>query len=534
MNEYLNDYSSDLKKYINDNVEKIKNNKLNDFEIKSILEKVWKEILTVRKYEIYFIQQLNFMYNDKDRLLGIIKNFITLNINDIPLLNVLKSNNLSLKSVVKWYKINKCNEVLIHVFLLQSLYNLPSNLKNNVFIHIVSIAEKEGYYIIGILMLDEKLEFTRYRNDNIIVATLFRLCRKINDYSLVNKLILIYPDIINKKNFNLQYELVYYYDVINDAKRLKQTLDVVKELSKNKLPIAKTLYNFYLKFDMMDEANEIKKHIDNFSLEGEKIKWNQETIDALQEIVDELIRQRGNTIHLLAMNNLLRGFSHELGQPVTAIRYSIQVYQMMHKQKNEENKEIFSLLEKIIAQTDRINRLLARFNPIVSSKSNKTSFRIIERIRAFVTDMELRLVNAHGHIAVIISGDENLGLYGDPVQFDQIIGNLIVNSLDAMINIANGIIKINVRKHKNNVFITFEDNGVGIKEGDQNRIFEPFFSSKISIEGSGSGLGLFLVQNILRFYNGSIYLDKKCNKGAKFIIMIPDKQEVHYESGISS
>ena len=111
------------------------------------------------------------------------------------------------------------------------------------------------------------------------------------------------------------------------------------------MPISRTLFKLYVKYNMLDKAKE----------ETEAVVW-----DRLRTLVSE----QEHTRQLLAMSELIKGFSHELGQPITNIRYAIQLYYRKNRKleiniSNEEKE----LLDSILRQTERVGKLLNRSSP---------------------------------------------------------------------------------------------------------------------------------------------------------------------------
>ncbi len=132
----------------------------------------------------------------------------------------------------------------------------------------------------------------------------------------------------------------------------------------------------------------------------------------------------------------------------------------------------------------------------------------------------------------------------DPVQFSQVIVNLVVNAKDAMNG--KGELKISTHTEKLNapyqfgadtisegefVVINVTDTGCGIEKENLSRIFEPFFSTKENIVGSGTGLGLATVYGIIRQTEGFIKVDSVVGKGTTFSIYLPrfDKRDEETE-----
>jgi len=113
-------------------------------------------------------------------------------------------------------------------------------------------------------------------------------------------------------------------------------------------------------------------------------------------------------------------------------------------------------------------------------------------------------------------------------QLEEVFFNLIDNAYDAtrerkeVLKEENykGKIVISAAPREDNLRITFEDNGIGIKDKDKNKLFTPFFTTKASSR-KGTGLGLYVIQKIIGFHEGTISIDSVYGKGTKFEITLP-------------
>jgi signal transduction histidine kinase len=95
---------------------------------------------------------------------------------------------------------------------------------------------------------------------------------------------------------------------------------------------------------------------------------------------------------------------------------------------------------------------------------------------------------------------------------------LVKNAIQAIPDQQNSkSIVVRVEQNQKNVLITVKDNGIGIKEMDQNRIFEPKFTTK----NSGMGLGLSIIKNIIENYKGSITFESQYGQGTTFTVSLP-------------
>lgn len=418
----------------------------------------------------------------------------------------------------------------IYILMFQILQNVHDFSTKEVDKYVASVMERYDAYAQAIQLVSDVL---KYDTDEVAVRTLFRLCRKVSDYAKAEEYFENHPETLNKGNFNIQYELVYYYDFIGDEQGVLRALNQIKRSAEGSIPISRTLYNFYLRFGMIDEAAEQRKHTEKLigdrkgtPRKSEKgIEQEKESEEAVWMKMKDLISEQEHNRQLMAMKELLKVFSHELGQPVTNIRYTVQLYQMKLELQKSNQDEIEELLNSILKQTVRIKQLLNRFSPIVSSKSVKSEFFVRDRIRCILEELESRL--KAGNIETQVEASEKLFLEGDAIQFDQVFYNLIANSIEAMKDQDKGKIRITVKdNNRNEIVIVFTDNGPGVSPNISKKIFEPFYSTKDKNTGEGGeGLGLFIVWNILKMYGGKIRIDETYHDGAKFLINIPGKKE---------
>jgi signal transduction histidine kinase len=103
----------------------------------------------------------------------------------------------------------------------------------------------------------------------------------------------------------------------------------------------------------------------------------------------------------------------------------------------------------------------------------------------------------------------------DPTQIQQVLVNLIKNAMQAMTR--GGTLSLQTGEGEDGVWVSVSDNGAGIPADQLNRIFEPFFTTR----KKGSGLGLMIVQRIVRAHGGRIELESQVSRGTTFRIWLP-------------
>ena len=419
-------------------------------------------------------------------------------------------------------------ELYVFYFVLtMEVKRRNSELNINNYKIVVSSMEKNKFYVLGIYITTEMLKST---TDGVVIRTLLRLCRYSGDYSAADIYLTNNPNIPLKGDFNIQYELVYYYKNKNDFINLKKSLEKIRLSAKSSIPISKTLYNFYLQFEMLEEASII---IDNMEMlkQQEKAKRQEKALKKGEDTAEEtdegvwnklrnIVSEQEHNRQLIATKDLIKGFSHELGQPLTNIRYDISYYYMRKELNLTNESDIDDTLKNVLRQIERIDKLIKRFSPIFSSKSEEMSFSVVEEILNVFEELKFRLKTNNINYKVL--GNRSIKLFGDPLKFHQILYNLIINSIHSINEKGiNGEITSLVEMRGNKIFIRFTDNGMGIPNELISKIFEPFFSTKktktdISKDEGGEGLGLYIVWNIIKIFNGTIKVDTKKRIGAQF------------------
>lgn len=371
-------------------------------------------------------------------------------------------------------------------------------------------------------ILDEVL---KVHIDGVAFRTFFRICRKSNNSELANDFFSNNASaLMATRDFNILYELVYFFDQKQDYVQLKIILDKVREIHNKSTPIMQTLKNFYIQFGMLKELSEVTAEIGNSQkpLSKEDKKFTAQLAESELTLASSFLDLRIRLEHqnqLIAMSDLAKGIAHELGQPITNIRYTIQFYKKIFE-KTLSKENVLKVFDSILEETERMGALIQRLSPLTSRKSIKEYFNIVDRINKRVRLEEPRLKDYF--ISVKTVPDTPVSIYGDPIRFDQIIGNLLLNAIDALRDhhTANDKqIEITVIDQVHTVTILFEDNGPGIPEKSRKKIFEPFYSTKAP--GKGEGLGLFIVWNLLTIQGGSISVDETIASGTRFVLTIP-------------
>lgn len=227
-------------------------------------------------------------------------------------------------------------------------------------------------------------------------------------------------------------------------------------------------------------------------------------------------RQMVQSEKLASLGTLLAGVAHELNNPLSNISTSAQI--LSEEIANPDLEFHATLVKQIEEQTDKardIVRTLLEFSR--TGEFKKQELKLDE-----VVNSAIRLLRSEipSEITIELDIPPELKVWVDKQRMQQVFLNLIKNAVDACGN--QGQIWISAKdfmtEGQKEVEILVSDNGPGIPFQDQKKIFDPFFTSKDV--GKGSGLGLFIVHDIIESHGGTVSVDSRVDEGTTFIIWL--------------
>ncbi|KQL21157.1 cell wall metabolism sensor histidine kinase WalK [Cytobacillus solani] len=213
-------------------------------------------------------------------------------------------------------------------------------------------------------------------------------------------------------------------------------------------------------------------------------------------------------------NEFLASISHELRTPLTYIKGYADIVQK-RKLPDEEREKYLNI---IVEETNRLSVLIKELFDL--AKIDQNSFAIQkERIdlRPFFTKMEQKLSLAFQEkgINFTLQCPQNIFIQADPLRLEQIILNLLDNSIKY--SQAGADIKLKAWQHKKSIHISIQDNGKGIPEKEIPLIFNRFYRVEKSRTRSlgGTGLGLAIVKELVQAHGAELHVKSKENAGTE-------------------
>ena len=261
----------------------------------------------------------------------------------------------------------------------------------------------------------------------------------------------------------------------------------------------------------------------NLRKANEEIQWN--TNDEIGELVNEynkMVRKLDESAQALAKTEregawreMARQVAHEIKNPLTPMKLSIQYLQRSIRDKSPDLEQLSKrVADTLVEQIDQLAKIASDFSQF-----------------AHIGNVKLETFDAHdvlGSLVNLYSTGERISLrwsrhpsqvmiHADRNQVNRLFTNLLQNAVEA--SSANDKINIIIEEKLagNNWQVAIADNGQGIPEEKQDKIFTPNFTTKTS----GTGLGLAICKGIVEKANGRIWFETEEGKGTTFYVVLP-------------
>jgi len=260
------------------------------------------------------------------------------------------------------------------------------------------------------------------------------------------------------------------------------------------------------------------------SLKGDILGFSIIARDETEKM--EIEQRIYNTEKLASIGNLAAGVAHEINNPLSVILGFTDLLLEKFNQNSPEYNDL-KTIETNANNAKRIVENLLGFARITEGLLDYIDVKLcIENIIAIVKNTLFT-----NKIEYELEIPDNLhNIRGDAREFQQVVFNLINNSISAMKKTEGGKLKITAQEKGNFVHVSVYDNGEGIPEKIKNRIFDPFFTTKKV--GEGTGLGLSLCYGIIKKFGGNITFKSSSKEdnpqlpsGTTFTISLPILEE---------
>ncbi len=273
----------------------------------------------------------------------------------------------------------------------------------------------------------------------------------------------------------------------------------------------------------------------SFSIIGDKMKQirlgktNEEIVWNRNDEIGELVKQYNIMVHQLeqsaealakseregAWREMARQVAHEIKNPLTPMKLSIQYLQKAINTNQPNVKELTSsVANTLVEQIDHLSKIAADFSQFANIGNRHIEtfdlHNVLDNLKElYSSDPKVKLEWKKMQKPLFIRTDRT--------HMNRLFTNLLTNAIDACVVSGDCKIEIIEKRKNNNALIEIRDNGEGIPEEMQEKIFTPNFTTK----SSGTGLGLAMCKSIVEQAGGDIWFETVHGKGTSFFVTLP-------------
>jgi len=215
---------------------------------------------------------------------------------------------------------------------------------------------------------------------------------------------------------------------------------------------------------------------------------------------------------LAAWNEAARRIAHEIKNPLTPIQLSAERIAKKFRSSDPDTREaIEEGTRTIVAEVSQLKRMVDEFSryarmPAVHLRHAQLR-DVLQQAASLYRDVK-------PGVTVNVAVDDDIELLIDPEQIRRAVGNLLKNAVEAT---ESGEVRVTARRAPRRVVIEVIDTGRGVPDGDKEKLFLPYFSTK----ARGTGLGLAIVHRIVNDHDGRISVHDNHPRGTRFEIELP-------------
>ncbi|MDO9048256.1 MAG: PAS domain S-box protein [Methylobacter sp.] len=234
----------------------------------------------------------------------------------------------------------------------------------------------------------------------------------------------------------------------------------------------------------------------------------------------EHLNELAHVTRLGLMGEMASGIAHEVNQPLAAISSYTQVSLNLINIESPDLVKLTEILYKTQQQALRAGRIIHRMREFVKSHAKHLSAADVNTLIHNAVDLCMADLKQN-NITLTVALENNLPpIYVDQIQIEQVIMNLIRNSVEALQNLPPERQRhLTLYSHliPNNVRVKVKDNGPGLDADQQQKTLTPFYTTK----ANGMGMGLSISRSIIEAHEGTLHFNSRHGKGASFYFTLP-------------
>lgn len=216
-----------------------------------------------------------------------------------------------------------------------------------------------------------------------------------------------------------------------------------------------------------------------------------------------------------ATGRMAAGIAHEINNPLAGIRTAFEIVKAAIPTDHADMR----FARMIDREINRISRIVTQMFTLYKPEGEKPQRIFLHEIIADATELSLLSAKQKGVEIIIQQSETPIECHVPVGSLSQVMLNLVGNALDA--SPSGSVVRLGARLEEDWIMITVADRGHGIPEELRQRIFEPFYTTKSQMAGSGLGLGLAVSRSLIDAMGGRLTFETEPGSGTTFFITIP-------------
>ncbi len=285
-----------------------------------------------------------------------------------------------------------------------------------------------------------------------------------------------------------------------------------------------------MNFRILRSDGTVRVICSNGGLQYDKNNNPVRMMGTVHDITDRRHLEQQDRQHLLELAHVTRlglmgemasGIAHEVNQPLTAIATYTQVSINLIKTEHPDLAKLAEIAVKTQQQAIRAGKIIHRMKEFGRSHVQQRASTDLNNLIYNAADFFVTELKNH-NVTLDFKLTKNLPhVFVDHIQIEQVVINLIRNSVDALQDLPPNIQRLIIIRSflisNNAIQVSITDNGLGINDDEKQKILTPFHTTKIN----GTGMGLSISRSLIELYEGSLYFNSEPGKGSTFYFTLP-------------
>jgi nitrogen fixation/metabolism regulation signal transduction histidine kinase len=245
---------------------------------------------------------------------------------------------------------------------------------------------------------------------------------------------------------------------------------------------------------------------------GELVSEYNRMVDELESNAEKLAQSERE----MAWREMAKQIAHEIKNPLTPMKLKVQYLKRAWDDRVDNfDERIRQFADSMISQINTLSQIASEFSNFAKMPRARN---VKLNLRSAIENTVHLFENTEGvEVRMKNSSQQDVSVYADPDQISRVLSNLVKNAIQSIPSRRKGLIEIGLGRDNQKALVAVSDNGAGIPEQMNGKLFRPNFTTK----SGGMGMGLAIVRKIVKDLEGEITYETSAGEGTTFYVKLP-------------